>query len=1019
VFQFPPEDIWLDDEDAPGASRFGAPGFLSARGGEGPEIGFAADDLPLPIHQDVDQPPVPPVPEPGAGFGAIDLVPEPPRAKPPSDSESRPGPEAAHPKSRFDALEIELGFEDDSPFARDDNDVLVRREKETRERFDTRVTVTIDGYPIDVPRAVPKRDAQGNALRDADGQQIPRVTTIYDAATELVARGVWTEEELKSRIPTLCHLPHATPVAVCRMCSVQISSLKRGKLTVGRKLVPACQHRVEANMLVATRAGLEGYNPGQKAKLSESDQRILQARADTVNRAVTLLTELFVTDCRRDPLTAAKRYDDELSAVARSLGVITGAAGAEEVRVRPGLRRLRERPSRNAAEQAVPASRRVPLPLIPTPTEHSEERPDRRNAWEQWNASVDKAYPYSSRTVVVDHDRCIACDRCVRACSEVKPFKVIGHTGKGYGTRISFDLDAVMRDSSCVQCGECMNSCPTGALSLRRRARADASLDIPVNPNAPFPEGTGFLTADEMRQVWLRYESPARGPVVVFPFRSIPYSYLKWNEGAVRRLEIAPGAREALCREGEHSSTAFLLQGTGTLEVYARGPEPAARPGLFGRVFGGSTPKAPESGYGRLLRVSACDELILGETTCLDQRPWDATVVAVAPPNNPELTLGFDQNGRPAGVKSPNRHGPMVVYEIARNLLEMIQRSAALREYIEEVYALRAIQAGVNRSKLLAGLGAEDRASARTFLLTHEVDGRKAEFRRAAAGETIVVEGDTAASFFILRSGNVRVFTTTGTGERVLRVLSAGDSFGEDGVLSDGPGVRTASVSALDRVELVRVPGPVFRRLCDKFPELKEGLAAARRPAVPGVSGVPSPEILSEYVRQGLYQAQNLLAIDLKSCTRCDECTKACAESHDGHSRLLLDGLRVGDFLVATSCRSCHKPYCVEGCPVDAIHRRGPRMEVVVENHCIGCGLCERNCPYGAIHMVPRSVPHPDAAGHAEGDPTRTAARRAVNCDLCGGDEPYCVYACPHDSAHRLSGPALLDAVLRQLPNGR
>src|SRR5207244_2185012 len=83
----------------------------------------------------------------------------------------------------------------------------------------------------------------------------------HDAAAKLVAAGIWSEEELKTRIPVLCHQRHVTPVAVCRMCSVHISSMKRGKLTAGRKLVPACQHKVDTNMVVTTRAGLVGYNP--------------------------------------------------------------------------------------------------------------------------------------------------------------------------------------------------------------------------------------------------------------------------------------------------------------------------------------------------------------------------------------------------------------------------------------------------------------------------------------------------------------------------------------------------------------------------------------------------------------------------------------------------------------------------------------------------------------------------------------------------------------------------------------
>ncbi len=907
--------------------------------------------------------------------------------------------------------EISLGREEESLFARDDNDVLVRREKETRDRFQDIVTIVIDGYAVEVPRAVPKSDSQGNLIRDQDGQLIPRTTTIYDAAAELVAQGIWSDEELKTRIPVLCHQRHVTPVAVCRMCSVHISSMKRGKLTAGRKLVPACQHRVETNMVVTTRAGMPGYNPDKK---DSADTKVIDRASADVNESVKMLAEFLIADHFHEPLTETKRYENELSTVARSLKVL-------EPRV--SLRRPADLPSKNTAQEAIPKSRRIELPLVPTlsATERNEERADLRNAWDEWNAQVDEGYPYSSRTVVVDHDRCILCDRCVRACSEVKPFKVIGHTGKGYGTRISFDLDSIMRESTCVQCGECMNSCPTGALSLRRRVRprawADSPEQIPVNPNTTFPKSSGFLTADEMQNVWLLYESPTRGPRVVFPFRSIPYSYLKWNEGAVRKWEIAPGERKVLCDEGEYGSTAFLLQGTGTFEIYARPVVAAAKPGFFGALFGNTAkPKKPDrNNPGNLLRIASGDELVLGEMTCLTQRPRTASVIGAAEPDNPELILSDDENGWPIATRNTKKRGPVVVYEVTRNMLDMMQRAASAREDLQEMYTFRALQTSVSGGRLFASLDQMDRERAITFLLAEKVEGKGAEFRRIAAGETIVAEGDTAAAFYIIRLGTVRVFTTAGGGEQVLRLLSAGDYFGEAALLSDRPGVRTATVAALDPVELVRVPGPVFRLMCEKFPALRVGLEGAARPAVPGVKGTPPPAVLRDYVRQGLYQGQKLLVLDLKSCTRCDECTRACADSHDGNARLLREGLRFGDFLVATSCRSCHKPYCMEGCPVDAIHREGNHLEVVIENHCIGCGLCERNCPYGAIHMVPRGTANPAAAEIPGGNPNVTAARRAVNCDLCNGDEPYCVQACPHEAAYRKTGPALLDEILHRL----
>src|SRR5260370_6387446 len=71
----------------------------------------------------------------------------------------------------------------------------------------------------------------------------------------------------------------------------------------------------------------------------------------------------------------------------------------------------------------------------------------------------------SNPVIAVDHDACILCDRCVRACDDIQGNDVIGRSGKGYATRIAFDLNDPMGASSCVTCGECVAACPTGALT--------------------------------------------------------------------------------------------------------------------------------------------------------------------------------------------------------------------------------------------------------------------------------------------------------------------------------------------------------------------------------------------------------------------------------------------------------------------------------------------------------------------------------------------------------------------------
>ena len=105
----------------------------------------------------------------------------------------------------------------------------------------------------------------------------------------------------------------------------------------------------------------------------------------------------------------------------------------------------------------------------------------------------------------------------------------------------------------------------------------------------------------------------------------------------------------------------------------------------------------------------------------------------------------------------------------------------------------------------------------------------------------------------------------------------------------------------------------------------------------------------------------------------------------------------------------------MKDCPPDAI-RRAPNGEVFIEDSCIGCGNCERNCPYGVIQMASAREKAPSLmswllTGHGP-DPgqrqplaSEKSIKKAVKCDMCkdlsGG--PACVRACPTGAALRMS----------------
>ncbi len=191
---------------------------------------------------------------------------------------------------------------DEEPlFARDVGGRLIRMQNATASDFEEDVHLTINGQKITVKRAVPSVDSHGAVVRGANGQPIPRYTTIYDAATIAFAERNLNEHP----IPTLCHREHLPPVGVCRVCIVEAVEMSRRG--VRRQLVPACVQPVSDGMEVHT------FD-------SEADPQAAQR----VRQAAQVITELLLAD--HAPPTDLKKllpgqYEaNELIQVAKRLG---------------------------------------------------------------------------------------------------------------------------------------------------------------------------------------------------------------------------------------------------------------------------------------------------------------------------------------------------------------------------------------------------------------------------------------------------------------------------------------------------------------------------------------------------------------------------------------------------------------------------------------------------------------------------------------------------------------------------
>lgn len=76
--------------------------------------------------------------------------------------------------------------------------------------------------------------------------------------------------------------------------------------------------------------------------------------------------------------------------------------------------------------------------------------------------------------IMRDYDLCISCYRCVRVCAEQQGDYAISIKNRGFDTQITTEFSGLLKESSCVFCGQCVQTCPTGALAdVKALAKAE------------------------------------------------------------------------------------------------------------------------------------------------------------------------------------------------------------------------------------------------------------------------------------------------------------------------------------------------------------------------------------------------------------------------------------------------------------------------------------------------------------------------------------------------------------------
>ena len=167
-------------------------------------------------------------------------------------------------------------------------------------------------------------------------------------------------------------------------------------------------------------------------------------------------------------------------------------------------------------------------------------------------------------------------------------------------------------------------------------------------------------------------------------------------------------------------------------------------------------------------------------------------------------------------------------------------------------------------------------------------------------------------------------------------------------------------------------------------------------------SAFDSTGMMEFVVQHRLNNGQQAMVIDLHRCTRCDDCVKACASTHDGNPRFVRHGENYNRLQFVQACMHCVDPVCMIGCPTGSITRNVETGVVSIhESICVGCGTCANSCPYENIRMA--EIYDPQGRAYCDSNSGKPITK-ATKCDMCSSlpSGPACQSACPHDALVRI-----------------
>ena len=530
---------------------------------------------------------------------------------------------------------------------------------------------------------------------------------------------------------------------------------------------------------------------------------------------------------------------------------------------------------------------------------------------------------------------------------------------------------------------------------------------------------------------------------------SMPLTGILLNDSRLHELDKG----DIIVREGDYGGSAFLIvSGQALVSTKSLPPEVLGRGAQKRKGWGKAIAQLwRNSKHAESRDYSQKDDSLQSGASSSQTGLRDGSdgthvflhdIPRVIPPEH-SITLGegeifgeisaLTRSARSATVVANSR---MQVLEIRwQGFREMMLRNEAMGKHIEQRYRENSLQSHLRETDIFRDLSDDtiQKLAERTIFQTfgnyqwsHNFKStRKKDISQRILNEPLIAEqGDYVDGLILIRNGFARLSRKHGEGHQTIAYLGKGDTFGFREIAhnwaTDQQRPWMLSLRSLGFVDVLKIPVNALEELVlteiaqTKFPaplpDLNNAGRAENRRLTPRAKSM-EPGLMEFLVENRFINGTQAMMIDMDRCTRCDDCIRACASTHDNNPRFIRHGPVHDHWMIANACMHCLDPVCMIGCPTGAIGRDQQSGNVTINDiTCIGCSTCAHNCPYQNIRMVEVN----DLKGNPIVDQkTSLPIVKATKCDLCleQPSGPACQRACPHDALMRIDVSAPQDVM--------